>query len=683
MTLSTARRLASHATVAFAFLSITTGGEIPAPLVGLFFVLLIASYFFGERIGRGRAGLFTALTAAVLFVLAGLVVTGRVDMVIAASLFAATLSLNRLFARQSSADDGLLYLGALMMLAGGAALSGEVLYGVCFVGFALTTTAGLTLSHLSRVVEESNTPPRLANRLVAPRLMLGLGLLALVAVVGSLVVFFLFPRVTTNWLARRTPRGGTPIVGFSDTIRLGGHGTLKSDTRVVMRMKLEPDPGVERLELLVKGRSFDLYDGHGWRATAAGSTALMKLDFEREPVTPVRAEIEVLPAAGTSAIFFPGDPVSLSRLRRVPPVPAEQPLLFMKDSLGDIRVVPVPDDGFAYVVETDLGGAPDVRGRGADYPEEILIRYLQLPEQLDPRIPELAQRWTRGLTDPAEKVEAIQSELLRNYRYTTELPGVHDDPLAHFLFERREGHCEFFSTAMAVLLRSVGVPARNVAGYFGARRVDGEGYYLVQGGAAHSWVEVWFPGAGFVPYDPTPPSGRPAFLSGLSQYLTELMEKASMRWQTLVVDYSIYDQFRAVRSLFRGISTGLERLSGRSGDRAGGVLRIFAAMLVLAGAVWAARRVLGVDWGGFGGRRQRTEEVVQIYRQLLEKLSRRGLAKRPSQTPAEFVAEAKRQRRSEYVVLAEVTEQYVAARFGGERLGADELRRMREKVKAI
>ncbi|MFN7134437.1 MAG: DUF3488 domain-containing protein, partial [Myxococcales bacterium] len=332
MKLATARRLAAHTSVAFAFLSITTGGEIPVPIVGAFFVLLVVSFFFGEAIGRGRAGLFTGITAATMLLLAGLVLAGQMDVVIAASLFAASLAINRLFARQSSADDGLLYLGALMMLAGGAALSAEVLYGVFFIGFALSTTAGLTLSHLSRVVEDAAVPARIADRLAAPRLMLGLGALSVVAVIGSLLVFFLFPRVTTNLMARKAPRGlGNPTTGFTDQIKLGGHGTLKTDTRVVLRIKADPDPGTVELDQMWKGKSFDLYDGRGWRSTGVGSGAVMRLQLAQEPRQSTTYEVEVLPASGATAVFTTGVPWMVERPRRIPPIPMAGPLTIARD----------------------------------------------------------------------------------------------------------------------------------------------------------------------------------------------------------------------------------------------------------------------------------------------------------------------------------------------------------------
>src|SRR5205085_7955126 len=116
--------------------------------------------------------------------------------------------------------------------------------------------------------------------------------------------------------------------------------------------------------------------------------------------------------------------------------------------------------------------------------------------------------------DPADAAAAIARWLATALRYTRDLPGDVADPIADFLFVRRAGHCELFSSDLVLMLRSLGIPARNVTGYFGGRRSDA-GYYAVRAGDAHSWVEVYFPDVGFVRFDPTPPSSRGSRQDGL------------------------------------------------------------------------------------------------------------------------------------------------------------------------
>ena len=138
----------------------------------------------------------------------------------------------------------------------------------------------------------------------------------------------------------------------------------------------------------------------------------------------------------------------------------------------------------------------EVRGRGQRYPEWLSVE-LAVPKDLDPRVADLARR-IAGDKDPVDAAIAVERWLSTRMSYTRELPGEQRDPIAHFLFERRRGHCELFSSAMVLMLRSLGIPARNVTGYYGGRLTDA-GYYAVRAGDAHSWVEVYFPGYKWLP----------------------------------------------------------------------------------------------------------------------------------------------------------------------------------------
>jgi hypothetical protein len=140
-----------------------------------------------------------------------------------------------------------------------------------------------------------------------------------------------------------------------------------------------------------------------------------------------------------------------------------------------------------------------LRGLGQQYPV-WLKPDLELPGNLDPRVAALAKR-IAGDKDPVEAAAALEKWLSTNLQYTRDLAGEVADPISNFLFKRRKGHCELFSSTMVIMLRTLGIPARNVTGYFGGERTNA-GYYAVRGGDAHSWVEVYFPGAGFMVFEP-------------------------------------------------------------------------------------------------------------------------------------------------------------------------------------
>ncbi|MGV2643766.1 transglutaminase domain-containing protein, partial [Clostridium perfringens] len=143
-------------------------------------------------------------------------------------------------------------------------------------------------------------------------------------------------------------------------------------------------------------------------------------------------------------------------------------------------------------------------------PEYMKEMYLQLPEELPLRVRDLAQKITLDAENRYEKAKAIESYLEKNYTYTlqTSVPPEGRDFTDHFLFDTKEGYCVHFATTMTVLLRSEGIPARYVTGFAPGERVAGTvDRYEVAQKNAHAWVEVFFPGQGWVMFDPTPGFG--------------------------------------------------------------------------------------------------------------------------------------------------------------------------------
>jgi len=171
---------------------------------------------------------------------------------------------------------------------------------------------------------------------------------------------------------------------------------------------------------------------------------------------------------------------------------------------------------------------------------------LQLPEGLDPRIREMGKRLVEGESSPERAVEKIISHLRIQYRYSLDI-GEMDrrDPLAAFLFQKKEGWCEYFATAAAVLLRTQGIPARYVSGFnvIGSQR-KGD-YYLVRDWDRHAWIEAYIEGKGWIEYDPTPAAEYESLHSGVSDgFWTEGVEWLRARLAGLYVRLRYLDTSR-------------------------------------------------------------------------------------------------------------------------------------------
>ncbi len=166
---------------------------------------------------------------------------------------------------------------------------------------------------------------------------------------------------------------------------------------------------------------------------------------------------------------------------------------------------------------------------GTDYPEWVAARYLKLPSSITLRTRELAQEITQGLENPYDKVVAVTTYLRNHIQYQATIPSVprNQEPIDWLLFDLKKGFCNYYATAEVVLLRTLGIPARWVIGYAQGEILQ-EGVYLAREADGHAWPEVYFPGIGWVEFEPTAsqpeisrPSGEQALIADESTPLEE------------------------------------------------------------------------------------------------------------------------------------------------------------------
>jgi transglutaminase-like putative cysteine protease len=160
---------------------------------------------------------------------------------------------------------------------------------------------------------------------------------------------------------------------------------------------------------------------------------------------------------------------------------------------------------YTVVAAYSTATVPDLRAAGEDYPDWLRRRYLQLPRWLPRRVIEEAHQVTSGAASAYDKAVAVESWLRDTYTYSTHVepvpPGV--DWVDYFLNESKQGYCDYFATAMVVMLRTEGVPARVASGFAPGDYDPGAGVSLVRENHAHSWVEAYFPGYGWITFEPS------------------------------------------------------------------------------------------------------------------------------------------------------------------------------------
>jgi hypothetical protein len=384
------------------------------------------------------------------------------------------------------------------------------------------------------------------------------------------------------------------------------------------------------------------------------------------PPSLLTADVEVVGDFGDGVVLTPhGWPLSVDFHKPGSTRPGSQRLY--RNASGDLFYQPVDGADLGYVVIVDRE-EPDVRalrGRGQRYPPWLKAD-LEIPSDLNPRIVALARRLGSG-KDPADAAVAIERWLTTALRYTRDLSGNVRDPVADFLFIRRAGHCELFSSAMVLMLRSLGIPARNVTGYFGGRRSDA-GYYAVRAGDAHSWVEVYFPDVGFVRFDPTPPSSRGSRQDGLWARAVLFWDALQQRWRVFIVDYDLISQAQAARRVAQLLAQAGRTLAGKgSTDRLRSAAIGVAAVVAAAAIVVLARHLrMRRRPGVMPALTAAQRRAIRLWRVARSRLRRAGFAGGRSETAAEIARRVP--------AAARVAAAYSAARWGGSDLSAKQAR---------
>jgi transglutaminase-like putative cysteine protease len=331
------------------------------------------------------------------------------------------------------------------------------------------------------------------------------------------------------------------------------------------------------------------------------------------------------------------------------------------------------------------------------YPPSINATYLELPARLDPRIPALAERTTQNATSTYGQAKAIETYLRNNLGYTLDLPGEEADPLANFLFGRKKGHCEYFASAMAIMLRTIGIPSRVINGFHGGEYNDLNGTYIVRGRDAHSWVEAYFPEYGWVTFDPTPSvpalTGNDAW-SRLALYMDALHQM----WREWIINYDFSHQARLsaqVTSSANSLQSRIYRwyrrkywqtvryVRGMRGDLSWGRMAGLAGLaLAILALPFVPRTLRCIRRHRLLNQPQRApgKSASLWYGRMLKLLARRGMRKAPTETPAEFASSISDPEVKQDVVV--FTEYYERARFADSAEDAMRLPELYEEIAA-
>lgn len=409
------------------------------------------------------------------------------------------------------------------------------------------------------------------------------------------------------------PPTGAAAGGLPRAHLLGAGPELGKE--LALRVRLRGDPS--HLQLYWRGQTYDHYNGRGWengpeksQATAleAGQPWAGELPAT-EDRRPIVAAVQVFNAS-REVLYAPGEPVGIDRpYNAVLRGPGDLLALTPRSATANYTAL-------SYVPEQN---ATALRGAGTIYPADVISRYLQLPPGLEPRLLDLAKQWTAGADTPYDEAVAIERELRAvPYSLDVPVPPAGRELVSWFLFDLKRGYCDYYASAMVVLARLNGIPARLAIGYATGNLDRTTGEYVVTEAQAHSWPELYFPGTGWVPFEPTAALPQPERQAGAKPQSPPI--GAERGPQDLATGMAEIRQSAAV-------NTAVAR---RQTETRSGLAALLGLALVWAVWLW---RVSSNPVPAEAG------EAVEAYARLGGWGRRLGQPQGPADTPREYAAE--------------------------------------------
>ncbi len=611
----------------------------------------------------------------------------------------------RLFSTRRERDYYFLSAIAFLMVLAAAVVTVDSVFLATFAIFIVMAIVTLILLEMKRAsaqatVEATITGDNMPHRHMAFSIVGIVPVLVVLTLLAGSVIFFILPRISVGYFSAFSANRDL-TTGFSDRVELGGIGRIQQSSAVVMHIRIDGDDS-GRFDLKWRGIALNLFDGQTWSNTHG------KFRIDRGP----DGKFALAPEDGQLGMANSGSPRLLHY--RVLAEPLGSNIFFLAPTAlslsGNYRAISEDKGGAIFDSDGDHAvnqyeatsniAEPipvDLRDGRESYPAEILFEYLQLPV-LDPRIPQLSRQITVRKANNYDRAVAIEHYLRTHYGYTLQLSRSRPrDPLAEFLFVRKQGHCEYFASSMAIMLRTLGIPSRVVNGFRSGQFNDLTSQYVIRESDAHSWVEAYFPEYGWITFDPTPPGARGAH-SDWDRSALYLDAMASF-WRTWIVNYDISHQYRLgqiashdsrqwffktrhwARHQYMKLLLAVTRAQANMRDRPGswGVWG-FLSLVVLAVPVLGRRCWLFVRARRLSANPAKFPRMAATiwYERMVRKVSRRGWKKHPAQTPSEFVTSIEdnvlRQRVSAF------TSRYEKARFGNSEEDANSLPELFEEI---
>ncbi|MEE2787179.1 MAG: DUF3488 and transglutaminase-like domain-containing protein [Myxococcota bacterium] len=734
MRFKTVHKVCSYLMVVTSLTALTMTGELNPIALGLTAVFLSLSWFW-EPPRVNPASFTTGWNVLTLLMLGRTIfeiVTGG-SVIIAAIYCIIFLTVNKLFNRIASKDYLQLYVVSLLQMISATVLSTDLAFGVLFLLYIVFSTWTLIVFNLRREMESNllfkyslndDARPvemdRLLNskRLVGGRFLLTTSSISILIFVASGIFFFLFPRVGFRLFNQARP--GISMAGFSDRVELGHFGTIKDDPTVVMRVEFESPEARSQLQPYWRGISLDHYDGRSWsKSLAKSKRSLPRRGHRYQLRTPdpesrvtIRQSIYLEPME-TRVVFALQDLTSVEfpQLQNEIELPGRYRAI-QRDFDGDIHYEQSDEIAFRYVaVSHSPTLAQTAQAVPLDqyrknmrlYTKEVSARFVQQPNGQIERIRAKAAEVVGDAKTLADAIQRIENYLRTEFTYTlTSTRVAHLAPLSNFLFRDRRGHCEYFATAMVIMLRTLGIGARLVNGFLGGQW-NGFGQYLaVTQGDAHSWVEVHLPERRcargqchwrdrWLARDPTPSGRSGDAQSSVWRTMRQYADALRMRWFKYIIEYNLESQMNALLSLRKFLPSGRPKSSARTSESAetsklsfdGQWLMVLGAALLAAIAFVLLRRRRNGSPEDAVQLQQSQRRANELIRRLIRRYGQHGYSHRPAMTINEYVEYLHASNAPGQMTISAVLDVYNPSRFGRGHLSEEDFATLARAIDGV
>jgi transglutaminase-like putative cysteine protease len=542
-------------------------------------------------------------------------------------------------------NDVRIYSLSFALLLASTAYRPGLLFLLAFLAYVSLATVVFTLGHLRREAAR-----RATGDIPIPRsfFLTGAALSGVTLLVAA-VVFLTFPRVSRGWTGRGESMA-TSLAGFADEVSLGSHGgRIYGNPQIVLRVEFPDGVPTDLQSLYWRGRSYDRFDGTRWTRTRRLPPSLVPTPWYRAWGGRTLSQ-RIYGAPLESRVLF-----SLHPLLELE---AEPHVIPRFDNAGDRIYLGSGPPAYEALSVTDRPTPSQLR-RARDGFVPARQQYTQVPA-LPTEVTALADSLLDHLPTDYDRAATLERWFQQEFSYTVELPRTPAEAsLEHFLLRRREGHCEYFSTAMAILLRTQGMATREVNGFLGGTWSEFGNYLAVSQNQAHAWVEVWFPGYGWVPFDPTP-AGRGDAMASTSWFWPGrfFFDAVQHRWNKWVLDYSFQSQFQLFEKGREILSVADQ--AGAQADQRPSRLTPFGTL------VWILAGVLAVSIGFWAGRRRiGYSQVTRTFLRLRDAVDRAGAPASAMHSPGSLLGFLESAGHPATPAARTVIEGYLRFRFSG------------------